>query len=186
MRNGSLRQLADLDDAGMAFDPKVERRCDHPGCSARAAHRPVLLLQPGRDYTGKPARFPLGIVVCGEHREKAASAYLDDDLWKDIASGFAGRGMSLPDRPSTRLDFDDHPGDPSGPPLAARREAMRALGMSQAEARAKEMLPRGGYRVVDRSTDDEIDRGRFRAGLVFDDGPNAELDRAIEPVGGEN
>lgn len=208
MRDRGLKHLvsSERSEEDLAFDPTIERKCDHQECQELGRYRPVLLLQPGRDYTGKPFRFPLGIVVCERHREKFAEAYLTDDLWGMILVGFKARGIALPHRSSTRLDFDPHGGStvaaavlaapegavppevdamnataeyiegtyrPEGaaPTREARRREMRALGMAQAEGRARKMLPQGGYRVVDKATDEDIDAGRFRCGIVFDPKP---------------
>jgi hypothetical protein len=103
-------EMAD-DTVDAAFDSAVARRCDRAGCQEAGVHRPVLLLQPGRDYTGRPMRMPLGIVVCDRHRETTADAYLTDEMWRDIVAGFKARGTALPHRASTRLDFV-----PQGPP----------------------------------------------------------------------
>lgn len=101
-------------DADLAFDPTIKRECYRIDCKQPGAWRPVLLLQPGRDYTGKPMRFPLGIVVCDAHRAKTTQPdqYLTEDLWNDLLSWFRERGVVLPHRASTRLDFDRH-----GPPV---------------------------------------------------------------------
>jgi hypothetical protein len=104
-------QRAEENEVDLAFDTTIVRQCDHKGCEARGTDRPVLLLQPGRDYTGKPMRMPLGIVVCEAHKEKTPDAYLTDEMWNDILSGFKSRGVATPHRTSTRLDFT-----PQGPP----------------------------------------------------------------------
>jgi len=95
----------------LAFDPTVARQCDRDGCTNDGELRPVLLLRPGRDYTGKPMRFPLGIVVCKEHVERMPDKFITEDMWKDSVSGFKGRGMQPPHRTSTRVEYDPH-----GPP----------------------------------------------------------------------
>ena len=97
--------MVERSDEDMAFDPAVARKCDNSKCTEPGAFRPVLLLQQGRDYVGALMRFPLGIVVCGQHREKFAEPYL---TWLDIVAWFVSRGRTPPHRASTRLDFEPH------------------------------------------------------------------------------
>jgi hypothetical protein len=98
-------------DGDAAFDPTIKRLCDRDGCQNDGELRPVLLLQPGRDYTGKPMRLPLGIVVCRQHVERMPDRFISEDMWKDIVQGFKTRGMQPPHRTSTRVEYDPH-----GPP----------------------------------------------------------------------
>ena len=66
-RDVMIKDMSENPEADLAFDPTIERKCDRDSCELRGEYRPVLLLQPGRDYTGKSMRFPLGIVVCKAH-----------------------------------------------------------------------------------------------------------------------
>jgi len=100
------RQRVKMTDDEMLFDPTIERGCDAFECNATAEWRPVLLLQPGRDYCGKPMRLPLGIVVCAQHKLIKAEDYLNEELWSGIVAEFKSKGIVHPHRASTRLDFD--------------------------------------------------------------------------------
>lgn len=99
-------ERASMATSDQAFDATIERPCDLPGCGRPGRWRPVLLLRPSRDYMGKSMRFPLGIVVCGQHRLPRVDQYLVDDMWETIVGGFAARGKAPPHRGSTRLEFD--------------------------------------------------------------------------------
>jgi hypothetical protein len=122
------RKAADC-TTDLAFDPTIARKCDHQDCPEVGVWRPVLLLQPDRGYTGKPMRVPLGIVVCGQHRERQADRYLDDEMWGGIVTGFKARAMQVPHRSSTRLAFDPHPGS-----TVAAADPRTAAGVATIEA----------------------------------------------------
>jgi hypothetical protein len=189
-----LSEKEDRDAEDLAFDPTVKRLCDRDGCQNDGELRPVLLLQPGRDYTGKPMRVPLGIVVCPTHAERSPDRYMSDEMWQDIVGGFKARDLAPPHRSSTRLDFDPHPGSvvaasegersperlameatvdyvagdatvsnaPAGLTLEERRVEVRRLGLQQAVEKMRRVMPRGGFTVVDTTTDQEIDQGKFK------------------------
>lgn len=109
MRNEKLEKLEEIgDETDLAFDSAIKRQCDQIDCKADGCWRPVLLVVPGRDYQGRPMRFPLGIVVCGQHRETRHDALVTDELWQDICQGFEARKVALPYRPGTRLEYVPH------------------------------------------------------------------------------
>ena len=110
MRAKLLRECDELVGRVDPFDLTARRPCEHPaelgGCGEVATWRPVLLLVPSREYSGKPRKVPLSTVVCARHRQMRAEHFLaSGELWERIVELFGREGKAPPYREGTRVEY---------------------------------------------------------------------------------